>query len=64
VYNLDLFKEREEFKGNLIKLTIYILLHNVEKDSKNLCSKVVLYTIRKGYSIYGKMKPKKRNKLV
>jgi hypothetical protein len=64
VFNLDLFEEGEEFKGNLMKLTILILLHNVGKDSKNLYSRVVLHTIRKGYSIFGKIKPKKKNKLV
>jgi hypothetical protein len=35
MFNLDLFKEREEFRGNLIKLIIYMLLHNVGRDFKN-----------------------------
>jgi hypothetical protein len=35
VFNLDLFEERKEFGGNLIKLTIYMLLHSVRNDSKN-----------------------------
>jgi hypothetical protein len=64
VFNLDLFKEREEFRGSLIKLIILMLLHNVRKDFKNLCGKVVLYTTRKGYSTFEKMKLRKRNKLV
>jgi hypothetical protein len=64
VCNLDLFGEREEFRGNLMKLNIPMLLHDVRKDSKNLCGRVVSRTMRKGHSIYGKMKPKKRNKLV
>jgi hypothetical protein len=64
VCNLDLFREKEEFRGNLIKPTISMLLHNVGKDSKNSCGGVVSYTMRKGHFIYEKMKPKKRNKLV
>jgi hypothetical protein len=61
VCNLDLFGERDEFRGNLMKLTIPMLLHDIRKDSKNSYSRVVSRTIRKGHSIY-KMKPKKRNK--
>jgi hypothetical protein len=64
VYNLDLFKEKEKFKRNLIKFIILILLHNIKKDFKNLYNRVVLYTIRKGYFIFKKIKLKKRNKLV
>lgn len=64
VFNLDLFREGEEFERNLIKLTIFILLYNVRKDSTNLYSKVVLHIIRNGYSIFGKIKPKMKNKLV
>jgi hypothetical protein len=64
VCNLDLFKEREEFGGNLIKLTILMLLHNVRKDSKNSCGGVVSYTMRKDHFIYRKIKLKKRKKLV
>jgi hypothetical protein len=64
VFNLNLFKEREEFEGNLIKLIILMLLHNVRKDFKNLYNRVVLYIKRKGYSIFEKMKLKKKNKLV
>ena len=64
MYNLDLFKEREEFRGKQIKLTILMLVHNARKDSLNSCGRVLSYTIRKGYSIYRKIKLKKRNKLV
>jgi len=64
VYNLDLSKEREEFRGKQIKPTILMLLHNAGKDSLNSCGGVLSYTMRKGYSIYGKMKLKKRNKPV
>ena len=64
MFNLDLFEEREEFEGNLIKLIILILLHNIGKDFKNLYSRVVLHTIRKGHSTSKKIKLKKRNKLV
>ena len=35
VFNLDLFEEREEFGGNLMKLIIHMLLHDVGKDFKN-----------------------------
>jgi hypothetical protein len=35
VFNLDLFEGREEFRGNLMKLIIHMLLHNVGKDFKN-----------------------------
>ena len=62
--NLDLFEEREEFKGNLMKLIISMLLYNVGKDFKNLYSRVVLHTIRKGHSTSRKIKLKKRNKLI
>ena len=64
VCNLDLFEEREEFGGNLMKLIILMLLHDVGKDFKNLYSRVLLHTTRKGHSTFGKMKLKKRNKLV
>jgi len=64
VFNLDLFKEREEFRGSLIKLIILMLLHDVGKDFKNLCGRVVLHITRKGHSTFGKMKLRKRNKLV
>ena len=64
MYNLDLFKEREEFRIKQIKLIILMLVHDTKKDSLNLCSRVLLYIIRKGYFIYKKIKLKKRNKLV
>jgi hypothetical protein len=35
VFNLDLFGEREEFRGNLMKLTIHMLSHDVGKDFRN-----------------------------
>jgi hypothetical protein len=35
VFSLDLFGEEEEFGGNLMKLTIPMLLHDVGKDSRN-----------------------------
>jgi len=35
VFSLDLFRKGEEFGGNQIKLTIFILLYNIGKDSKN-----------------------------
>jgi hypothetical protein len=64
VFNLGLFVGKGEFGGGQTRHIIIMLLFEGRKDFQNLCSRVHFPIQRKGYSISGKIKQKKRRKPV